>query len=122
MPRTYVTTPILRRLFQRVERTATGCLEWRGSTNGRYGKILIRKIGRTSVLDYVHRVAFKLYFREIPAGMQVLHRCDNPICVARAHLFAGTQLENLEDAERKKRLERDPRTGKMRRGPALSPA
>jgi hypothetical protein len=40
----------------------------------------------------------------IPPGLQVLHRCDIPPCVNAAHLFLGTQADNIKDAAAKQRL------------------
>jgi hypothetical protein len=35
--------------------------------------------------------------KEIPKGIYVLHRCDNPACINFEHLFLGTQLDNVKD-------------------------
>lgn len=44
-----------------------------------------------------HRVAWIIAYGEIPDGMEVLHRCDNPPCVRLDHLFLGTQADNVQD-------------------------
>jgi len=44
-----------------------------------------------------------LFVEEIPRGMGVLHRCDNPACVNPKHLFIGTQQDNLLDMKLKGR-------------------
>lgn len=40
---------------------------------------------------------------EVPAGMYVLHRCDNPECSRPDHLFLGTQGDNMRDRASKHR-------------------
>ena len=71
----------------------TGCLEWIAGRNQQgYGG-----------LEYhgkwwqAHRLAWSALKGEIPAGLCVLHRCDNPRCVNVDHLFLGTHLDNVND-------------------------
>lgn len=49
------------------------------------------------------RVAWILYVGEIPEGLWILHRCDNPARVNPDHLFLGTQDDNMKDMAKKGR-------------------
>ncbi len=51
----------------------------------------------------VHRVVWELLHGLIPSGTFILHACDNPMCVNPAHLFAGTQRDNVHDMFKKGR-------------------
>ncbi len=69
------------------------CLEWTGAKASRdYGAM---RVGERSV--GTHRYAYATFKGPIPDGMSVCHKCDNPICCEVAHLFLGTQSNNMRD-------------------------
>jgi transposase-like protein len=95
------------RFWAKVNSSGDGCWLWTASTTGtgyKYGQFTFRAGGKQQH-PYAHRVSWELTHGEsIPAELNVCHRCDVPLCCNPAHLFLGTQKENLNDASAKGRL------------------
>lgn len=92
---------LIRRICERVEvDPVSGCMNWAGGANpGGYGVIGLQ--GRGTML--VSRVVVLLGGVVLTRGRHVLHRCDNPRCVNPAHLWVGSNAENVADRCRKGR-------------------
>lgn len=77
------------------------CWEWTASVLGHgYGQLSRDSDGN---MIKAHRASYILHFGDIPAGMQVCHKCDNPRCVRPEHLFIGTSQDNHNDQKKKNR-------------------
>lgn len=88
------------RLWGNVEKNAHGCWVWKGTKNRKgYGQISVD--GRH---ERTHRVAYRLTYGEIPEGMVVRHRCDNPPCINPDHLEVGTSADNSRDMVERGRM------------------
>lgn len=75
--------------FERLVFGLSDCWFWGGALNTLgYG---------TDGKNKAHRKAWELFNGPIPEGMSVLHKCDVRCCVNPAHLFLGTQEDNIRD-------------------------
>lgn len=92
--------PVELRFWDKVDRREPdACWLWVGARRHRYGEVW-----RDNKHVYAHRVSYEIANGPIPAGLFICHRCDTPLCVNPAHLFAGTQTDNMRDAANKGRV------------------
>ena len=83
-----------KRFWDKVEKTPSGCWEWKASCRSGYGAFKFMGKVRSA-----HRVAFFLKHGHFPQGL-ACHRCNNKKCVNPDHIYDGTYKSNFEDAVR----------------------
>ena len=72
------------------------CWVWIGQKIRGYGRVSKGKRGDSSV--GAHRFSWSLHNKqEVPEGMLVMHKCDNPECTNPNHLTIGTAKDNVYD-------------------------
>lgn len=95
--------PVAERFWPKVDTSGgpSACWNWTASKkSGGYGKF---SKGGDNGWMLAHRAAWEMTNGPIAVGAVVCHSCDNPSCCNPAHLFLGTQAENLSDMRRKGR-------------------
>lgn len=94
------------RIYSRVKiNEETGCWEWQGCKRSGYGRTIIgSRTDGTRRTECTHRISYMLNYGEIPKGMEVCHKCDNPSCINPDHLFLGTYKDNAMDCLNKGRM------------------
>lgn len=77
-----------------------GCWDWNGvKDKDGYGQIPCGYHKQAKA----HRVSWTLHNGNIPKGIIVCHKCDNPPCTNPEHLFLGTKKDNDNDCRKKGR-------------------
>jgi hypothetical protein len=86
--------PILERLNAYLDKqTPTGCWNWMGSGNNKYGYIRYKTKSWP-----VHRLMYSLSNKgKLRDGEVVMHICDNTWCCNPEHLTVGTHADNMID-------------------------
>lgn len=69
------------------------CWLWQGNKNNGYGVFYFKGKPISA-----HRFSYELANGPIPTGLRVIHQCNEKSCINPAHLFLGTQGDNLRDA------------------------
>ncbi|MES2409010.1 MAG: HNH endonuclease signature motif containing protein [Patescibacteria group bacterium] len=82
----------------------TECWNWIGAKNGsNYGQMGMINSEKKFKTMLAHRISYQEFIGEIPCGLFICHKCDNPSCVNPEHLFCGSHQDNIDDRERKGR-------------------
>jgi hypothetical protein len=82
--------------WNKVKKTST-CWLWTGSKSNGYGRFKS---------EPAQRAAYRFTYGDFDRWSQILHKCDNPLCVRPEHLFPGTIQDNMADMMRKGRQQR----------------
>ena len=92
---------VVERFWKYVDRQGDDeCWNWTGAKlESGYGRLKVGFRAKNAT-----HISYAIANGEMPDGKIICHTCDNPSCVNPAHLFAGTQLDNIRDMHAKGRV------------------
>ena len=97
----------IKRFWDKVEVLSSDeCWEWQASIrNSGYGRMWLDGHNPSA-----HRISWTIHHGPIPPNLNVLHKCNNKLCVNPDHLYLGTQGDNNMDMYRRSNL---PKAGRV---------
>jgi len=93
---------VLERFFAKVVRSGE-CVIWVAAKNEAGYGVFAPHGTRTRL---AHRWLYETLIGPIPSGLDLMHSCDTPACVALRHLTPGTRKQNMQDAASRGRVRR----------------
>ena len=90
-------TNTIQTFIDRLEQQGDCLVYDKGNDSGGYGRF-----SHKGKEWQAHRFSYSYFVGEI-GDLHVLHACDNPPCVLPAHLWLGTNADNMLDKKRKGR-------------------
>src|SRR4051812_35617659 len=97
-------TSLADRFWRKVDKRGPDeCWIWKGHKSSRgYGRISLHHHGLGNY--QAHRLSWELAnAKPLPGHLRACHSCDNPLCVNPAHLWPGTDADNVRDRDKKGR-------------------
>ena len=85
--------PPFKRLYKNVTILENGCWNW-GGLLGSSWHGHIKAFGK---FVGCHRLSYELHNGAIPHGYEILHSCNNRVCINPDHLRIGTHKENMRE-------------------------
>lgn len=96
-----MTRSVVDRFWSKTVQT-DGCWLWTGAVNKERAVMSVG--GRAGAMVQASRISWTIANGPIPDGAQVLHDCDNGMCVNPAHLHLGDHPKNMAEMSYRRRV------------------